>query len=436
LIFSIKRICYQLIIPVALILFSFFIIWKWPEINNLFKSSKELKAFLTFFPLLPYIIFSIGIIMGWRYNNLGLILGALVLGISYFISMRFYPGALNNWIYEAYIFLIPLNLLICSILIRRHIFTSTGFFTVLFFLFQIASVALLCKQVDFSSDLVEYIDQFSPFASIKLDDFTSKLQSFLKSESIIGLKHMPTPAVITFSCAIALLSFRFLRSRDILLAGYIGCMAALFLSALANQPEPASIVFHITAGLILIVTNVEASFFMAFNDELTGLPSRRSLNDTLLNLGKKYAIAMMDIDRFKRFNDRYGHKTGDDVLKIVATRLKQISGKAKVFRYGGEEFTAVFPGKSAKESFSHLESFRKSLESARIVVRERARKGKTAVNRGRGPKAQQKQVKVTISIGVSEPGKANLTPEKVIKAADKALYKAKRAGRNRTYLNA
>ena len=56
---------------------------------------------------------------------------------------------------------------------------------------------------------------------------------------------------------------------------------------------------------------------MAYVDELTGLPGRRSLDQTLINLGKKYSIAMIDIDHFKKFNDTYGHDTGDQVLKII-----------------------------------------------------------------------------------------------------------------------
>jgi diguanylate cyclase (GGDEF)-like protein len=72
-------------------------------------------------------------------------------------------------------------------------------------------------------------------------------------------------------------------------------------------------------------------------DELTGLQGRRSLNETLYNLGRKYAIAMIDVDHFKKFNDTYGHKTGDQVLKMIAYKLERISGGAKTFRYGGEE---------------------------------------------------------------------------------------------------
>ncbi|MDA3894554.1 MAG: GGDEF domain-containing protein [Desulfobacteraceae bacterium] len=430
--YSVKRICYQLIIPVILILISLMIVWKWPEIQAQFKSTKELKAFLVLLPVLPYAIFSIGALMGWRYNNMGLVMGSCVLGLSYFISLRFSPGQWSNTFYEAYIFLFPLNIVMCSMLIKRYIFTLKGFLSLFLILFQILAIITLCGQIDYSSSaVVSKIEGLIPFASIHLDDFSTGFKSFLKMKELVIFKQIPTPAIISFLLSLAYLSARFLKNRDILLAGYIGSLSAVFLSAAANRPEAAPIVFHITAGLILIITNIEASFFMAYNDELTSLPGRRSLNENMMNLGKKYTIAMMYIDHIKKFNDKYGHKTGDDVLKVVAARLKEISGRAKVYRYGGEEFTAVFQGKSAKESIPHLESFRKALADSQFVVRMRSRKKSTAVKRGQGPIEKQNQVWITISIGVSEPGKHHPTPEKVIKAADKALYKAKKAGRNR-----
>jgi len=430
--FSFKRICYQLIVPVVLILISLMIVWKWPVIQAQFKSTKELKALLVLLPVLPYAVLAAGALMGWRYNNMGLVTGSGILALSYFITLHFSPGQSSNTYFEAYIFLFPLNMVMCSILIKRYIFTFRSLLILFCISFQIIIIVILCGRVDFSSSvIVSKFDGLVPFASIRLDDFSRGFQSFLKMENLIVFRQIPTPAIFSFLISIIYLSIRFLKNRDILIAGYIGALAAVFLSAAANQPEPASVVFHITAGLILIVTNIEASFFMAYNDELTGLPGRRSLNESLMNLGKAYAIAMMDIDHFKKFNDTYGHKTGDDVLKAVAARLKEISGRAKVFRYGGEEFTAVFPGKSVKESFPHLESFRKNLESSKFVVRLKSRKSSTPTKRGQGPTARQKQVRITISIGVAQPDKKHPTPEKVIKAADKALYKAKRSGRNR-----
>jgi len=152
----------------------------------------------------------------------------------------------------------------------------------------------------------------------------------------------------------------------------------------------------------------------------------------LLNLGKKYTIAMIDVDRFKKFNDTYGHKTGDQVLKMIASRLAKISGGARTFRYGGEEFTAIFAGKSIEDAIPHAEGFRKAVESTPFAVRGRERRKKTPHSRGKKSGISRKQVKVTVSIGLASPLGPAANPEKVIKAADKKLYKAKKGGRNRT----
>jgi diguanylate cyclase (GGDEF)-like protein len=170
---------------------------------------------------------------------------------------------------------------------------------------------------------------------------------------------------------------------------------------------------------------------MAYRDELTGLPSRRALNQTLAGLGGHYAIAMIDVDHFKRFNDTYGHKTGDQVLKLLAARLNRMTGGARAFRYGGEEFTAVFPGKSVEEALPHLEACRRRLSETPFIVRGKARRASSAGRRGNPSKGRaRKQVKVTASFGVAEPGAVFKTPSQVVTAADRALYRAKKAGRN------
>ena len=140
---------------------------------------------------------------------------------------------------------------------------------------------------------------------------------------------------------------------------------------------------------------------------------------------------MIDIDHFKKFNDRYGHKTGDQVLKMVASKLRGVSGGAKIFRYGGEEFTAIFPGKSVEEAIPYLQEYRESMESSPFVVRSKIRRKSTSNNRGKSKLSGLKRVKVTVSIGVAELDKNHTNPEKVLKAADRKLYKAKKAGRNR-----
>jgi diguanylate cyclase (GGDEF)-like protein len=434
--FRFKRIIYPLIVPAGLIIFSALVIWKWPYLTQKVSGVKEFKALLVILPILPYVVFSLGIIMGWRYDNTGMMLASLTLAVSYLALSRFGSGNMSEGVIgpsipETVAFLLPLNLAIFTMLTKRRIFTSTGLSCVILVILQIFAVALLCHPGDSTyPQLVSKISNVSPLATKKLSDFLIKLRSILHDNSFFGYDNISTPAIFAYSCAFFLLIVRFLLKRDVILAGFLGALVATFLGIAAGGPEPSFMIYFSAAGIILIITSIEASFSMAYIDELTGLPGRRSLNQSLINLGKKYAIAMVDIDHFKKFNDTYGHGTGDQVLKMVASKLRGMSGGAKTFRYGGEEFTAIFSGKSAEEAIPYLEQYRKSIESSPFVVRSRMRRRSTLKNRGKSKLSGLKRVKVTVSIGVAEPDKDLTNPEKVLKAADKTLYKAKKAGRN------
>lgn len=178
--------------------------------------------------------------------------------------------------------------------------------------------------------------------------------------------------------------------------------------------------------LLVVVIN---SYLLAYRDDLTGLPSRRALNQLALSLGSKYTVAMMDIDHFKKFNDTYGHDIGDQVLKLVASKLAKVQGGGKVFRYGGEEFTVVYSRKSAEQTLAFLESLRQSIADYGMVVRQPERKTKNKQARGNKKATNEKTVSVTISIGVAQRA-SKQSFEQTLKGADLALYRAKKKGRN------
>jgi hypothetical protein len=97
-------------------------------------------------------------------------------------------------------------------------------------------------------------------------------------------------------------------------------------------------VYLTASAAILCAAVLQDTFRLAFRDELTGLPSRRALNERMMALGSNYTIAMLDVDHFKRFNDMYGHELGDQVLRMVAAKLARIGGGGRAYRYG-EEFS-------------------------------------------------------------------------------------------------
>jgi GGDEF domain-containing protein len=213
------------------------------------------------------------------------------------------------------------------------------------------------------------------------------------------------------------------------------------LVALAQGAESDGSTFYLmVAGLLLHVVVLETSHAMAFRDELTGLPARRSLWRELDSAGRLYAVGMVDIDHFKRFNDEHGHDIGDQVLRLVGSCLGSVTGGGRAFRYGGEEFAIVFPAKDRDHAYAHLEVLRKTIEESefivrRLVRRRRQSKATKAIEAIKATKTKKKtptvKLSVTVSIGVAERKEKNRTDEAVVKAADRALYRAKKKGRNR-----
>lgn len=255
-------------------------------------------------------------------------------------------------------------------------------------------------------------------------------------ETLLGhwtLKSPPVPfaARVMFAAAFAAAAWRAWPRHSPTDIGKAGVLVAFLIACWREGAEGVFGAFMSAAGAILLIAVLQESHRMAFRDELTGLPSRRALDERLRALGPEYAIAMVDVDHFKNFNDTYGHDVGDQVLRLVAARLATVEGGGRAFRYGGEEFTALFPDMSVQQALPHLEAVRGAIEHYRMALREEDRpKSDKKGSRRRGAKRADETVSVTVSIGVAGPGKRQATPAEVIKAADEALYRAKRGGRN------
>ena len=187
------------------------------------------------------------------------------------------------------------------------------------------------------------------------------------------------------------------------------------------------------SGILIIVYVMSASHDMAFNDQLTNIPGRHALEVDMKHLGRKYSMAMVDIDHFKKFNDTYGHDIGDDVLKLVARILRETTGGAKAYRYGGEEFTIIFKGKNTEQAKEHLQVLISEIQNYNMIIRnthDRPDDHEVGMQkRGKNGKPT-KVVNVTVSIGLSD-STTTKQPEEVLKLADNALYKAKETGRNK-----
>ena len=265
-----------------------------------------------------------------------------------------------------------------------------------------------------------------------------------------ALKAAPTPLLgrVFIVAAFIVAMIKAWSERLPLDVGMAGALVAFFIAC--EWPNPAVVygVFVFAAGAMLLLAVLQESHRMAFRDELTGLPSRRALQERLVALGPSYTIAMVDVDHFKKFNDTHGHDVGDQVLKMVGSRLAQVDGGGKAFRYGGEEFAVLFPDRSIEEALPHLETLRQNIEDYKMSVRtEQQRRTEARRNQDRrtmtksafalahpdAPPLRSNRAEllsVTVSIGVAQRSELLETPDAVIRLADEALYRAKGAGRN------
>ena len=265
------------------------------------------------------------------------------------------------------------------------------------------------------------------------------------------LRPAPTPLLgrMFMAAAFTVALIRTWQHRSPLDVGMTGALVAFFIACEWPDQPVVYGAFMFAAGAILLVAVLQESHRMAFRDELTGLPSRRALQEKLVALGPAYTIAMVDVDHFKKFNDTHGHDIGDQVLKLVGARLAEISGGGKAFRYGGEEFAVLFPDRRLEETLPPLEALRKNIEDYKMAVRS-ARERRTDARR-EGDRRSTTQsslalsfpdtpplrsnrpelLSVTVSIGAAQRTELLDTPETVIRAADEALYRAKGSGRNR-----
>ena len=168
--------------------------------------------------------------------------------------------------------------------------------------------------------------------------------------------------------------------------------------------------------------NVQHTLEMAVTDGLTGLHNRRYMEGHLQTLvkehgarGKPLAVLLLDMDHFKAINDSYGHDAGDDVLREFAKRMrKNVRGIDLACRLGGEEFVVVMPETDLAVAYRVAERLRQNIAERLFTIEDGGR-----------------SIEVTISIGVATLEGPQDTGEALLKRADKALYSAKRDGRNR-----
>lgn len=369
-----------------------------------------------------------GMLLAWRFHSSRTFCALLVLflaqeAIAFFGEGRIAPGTPGWAALQAIAVLLPLNFVLIA-LMRERGFTVAALAPVGLFLFvQSVIVFVLCRAAEGSPAPARAHHLATPVS-------------------------LPGYAQLAFAAGGIFLLARFLLTRKPADSAFFWSLSAFFLALRFTGTPRASALYSVTAASILAASIIENSYLLAYHDELTTLPSRRAFNDALLRLQNPYSIAVVDIDHFKRFNDTYGHDTGDQVLRLVASSLARVTGGGQAYRCGGEEFNILFPGKTTAEVTDHLEQLRAAIEASEFRMRSGDRRlsprgpdRRSERTSGRGRKAQAIRqlaqeklpppLSVTVSIGVATSAKNETEPDLVLQAADKALYRAKANGRNR-----
>jgi diguanylate cyclase (GGDEF)-like protein len=368
-----------------------------------------------------YAVFIAAAVLAWRFHSTRIFFSTVILllghrAVEFFAQSRIVSAGSGRVAFEVVALLIPLNFILLTFFPERGSEGRTvGWFLALLF-FESVLVATICRPGQPAPGFLHW----SPIPSYHW--------------------RVPQPALVVFTVAASVLLVRMFQHHRATESGMLWSLVATWLGCQAGGAGKIGSAYFGTAALVLASSIIENSYSLAYQDELTGLPSRRAFNDALFRLKPPYAVATVDIDHFKSINDNFGHDTGDQVLRLVASRLGRVSGGGEAFRVGGEEFTILFPGRTAKEVTDHLELLRMNVEVSSFRVRtgqerrkapresDRRAPGKRSSGRRPTPSADVRAVTVSIGIAESHP---RLRAEEVIQQADQALYRAKQGGRNR-----
>lgn len=357
----------------------------------------------------PYIALVVSVILAWRFKRSRLFVGGLALALLHVL--------LAPWLLGYSIATLALAAILLPI-----------------------GIALLVLVPDYavtdSRVRLQFAMVFAPitvagaFVALQPDPATGWLTWEFVDPILFRWTALPQPAFL-LACSAAIAAFAAAaHTRRITEIANAWLVLAMLCAVIAPVGSVARGGWVLAGAVVLIIALIETSYAMAFHDELTGLPARRALNQALAGLRAPYTIAVVDIDHFKLFNDKHGHHVGDEVLRMVAGKLGIIQG-GSAYRSGGEEFTIVFAGRTKQEALPALEAVRVAVADAKFVVRQtpRPKKKDGAARRGKGSRSQQ-QLQVTISVGAAGSTRASKDVAAVIKAADKAMYRAKGNGRN------
>ena len=405
------RVWLPLAVPLALFVFLVAMVVGYPGVTAWPAASA--------FQGLPYVALAVCFALGaWltqtRVSLIALLAGSVTFFLHYTTSIRPDPERVRTVVLLASIYM-PCFAMAFTHMSERGLLTRTGLARVIVVFSAIVFIVVLTGLHRF-------------------DDAVSRVPPAAFRPAVDWLS-IPTAGLI--AAALCIPGFIKRKQHESPLLGPLMGISVLFVLAALSFRSPiwgedrSDVVvplFMTGAAVALIWTVIESVWRNATMDELTELPGRRMLKHHMARLGSSYAIAVIDIDRFKRINDRYGHVAGDQVLRFVAAHIRDCRA-GRAYRYGGEEFVIINDGGDAG-FHDAMDEMRETLAARRFHVRGKGRPRRKP-EQPVVMKGSRQRLAVTVSIGVAWRNERHSIARDVLVAADRALYRAKAAGRNR-----
>ena len=230
----------------------------------------------------PYVIGLGGLLLGWRLRRSRLVLALLVLGLAFALVTAWTPR--HPTVFQLVAILLPLDLAAIALLPERGVLTSFGLWQSAALLLEIAAAAVIARGAGPGPVWPPLAHAFVP-------------------RTLSLWTRLDQPALLAFIVSASAVAAGRWLARGTTARGYLWALAAAFLALHVRDAGLDRALYFTAAAAVLVVATIELSYVLAYHDGLTGLPGRRALNEALERVGGAYAIAMVDVDHYKRYND-------------------------------------------------------------------------------------------------------------------------------------
>ena len=360
----------------------------------------------------PIIVIGAGVLLGLFFKRIWLMLVILILVIADRALLHFVANTAvitegGRLIYHSVSFLLPINLCVFAFMKRRGDMKWQSIWFLGSILLQGCGVAFIYK-----------------YKSLGFG-------AFLENSSIKWalLERIPLSQLALFAFGIAFVYYLFLyiRTHGVIERSFCWALISTFYGLALSRIGLVSSIYFSTAGLIFVISVFENIYVERFQDELTELPTGKSMCASLSQLDAGYTVALISIDNFERLRDNHGRRVSKQVLRSIGSKLMSVTGGGIPFHYEGEVFAVVFPRMFLQNTLPHMEELRQTIKKSGPILQSQKNPGKKTKKLKRIEILANK-VQVKVSIGVAERADADMNPQQAILKAEKALGTAKREG--------